>query len=429
MRWAERLGTLAVVAALVGCGSGSDSEDAGTPAEDAFVPRPDTSVPEEDAFVPEEDAFVPEEDAFVPEEDAFVPEEDASRPDAGPAPLLETAASDENTGPTGEIAVTVPVTDHRSFMVVATGDTNARLAALDITAPDGTTLVRWQDWTDAQSLTWAFYAERTSMAINWPVRDVDPALVPGDYVVRLGSYRVDGVTSRPDVPIRVTTITNRDHDLDVGHVRVAILWANGLGDDAALVSATERAVAHWADVWSSAAGMEIEVRYLETTLDTTLPYPSPMSGDLLLEASSLTEPGEVPVIIGDSIDGSTSQYGVAGRIPGPMVASTISAIVVGWLANAGGDGEFSDADITLYGEVLAHEVGHYIGLFHPFEQTYDSWDALDDTPECTTRRMCIDMLSTNLMFPFSICEGGTCVSTTELTSDQRGVMQRYTGAL
>lgn len=404
--------------ALAGCISTSDDPDAGAP--------PPPPPPPADAGVP---APPPPADASLPERDAAVPDEDAAAPDAGLPPALETTATAADTGRSGVVSITVPVTDQRSFMVVATGDTNARLAALDVTAPDGTTVVRWQDWVEARSLTWAFYAERTSMAINWPVRAVDPPLVPGDYVVRLGSYRVDGLTTRPSVPIEVTTITNRDHDLEVGHVRVAVLWADGLAGDAALVGATERAVAHWAEVWSAAAGMEIEVRYLPTTLDPTLPYPSAMSGDLQLAASSLTEPGEVPVVIGETIDSSTSQYGAAGRIPGPMVASTISAIVVGWLANAGTDGEFSDDDIRLYGEVLAHEVGHYLGLFHPFEQTYDSWDALDDTPECTTRRTCADVLSTNLMFPYSICDGGTCISTTVLTNDQRGVMQRYTGAL
>jgi hypothetical protein len=250
--------------------------------------------------------------------------------------------------------------------------------------------------------------------------------VPGTYLVRVGSYRIDGVTSRPDVDLDITTITNRDRDLASGVVRVAIVWADGMSDDAALVSATARAVDHWNEVWG-AVGLTAEVRYVESTIDPALPAPSAMSGDVLLGASGLVSPGEIAMIVGETVDGGTSLYGIAGHIPGPIVPSPLGAIVVGWLANAGGDGTFSDDDITLYGEVLAHEVGHFVGLCHPVERGYDYWDALTDTPECTSDTTCESILGTNLMFPYSICDGGTCVSTTVLTAGQQGIMQRYTG--
>lgn len=427
----QRLGALVGLALCVGCTTNADPDDAGPSPADAFVP--DAFVPEEeDAFVPGEDASRPGEDAAVPDGDASVPDasgRDASVPDAGAAAILETTVAAANTGAMGEVSVTVPIVDQRSFMVVATNETNARLSVLNVIAPDGRTLVRWQDWYDAErGLTKAFFAERTATVINWPVRAEDPALVAGDYVVNLGSYRVDGITSRPDIPIEVTTITSRDHELDRGRVRVVIVWAEGLADDAALVAATDAAVAHWRDVWAGAM-MELDVRYVSSTLDPALPYPSAMTGDLFIEASSLAEPGEITVIVGETVDDSATQYGAAGRLPGPIVSSALSAIVVGWLANAGGDGEFSAADIQLYGEVLAHEVGHYLGLFHPVEQSYDFWDALADTEECGNRARCEERLSTNLMFPYSICDGGMCLSTTVITNDQRGVMQRYTGAL
>ncbi len=237
---------------------------------------------------------------------------------------------------------------------------------------------------------------------------------------------MDGITSRPNVDVNVTTITNRDRDLSAGVVSVVLVWAAGMADDPALVSATERAVAHWNDVWSG-AGLSVEVRYVESTIPPALPYPSAMTGDLFLEVSGLIEPGEIAVLVGEVINDDTSQYGVAGRIPGPIVQSPLSAIVVGWLANAGGDGAFSDNDIQLYGEVLAHEVGHFVGLFHPVERAYDHWDSLSDTIECASASSCDAMLGTNLMFPYSICDGSGCLSTTVITNDQRGVMHRYTG--
>lgn len=349
-------------------------------------------------------------------------------PDAGPPPI-ETTVEARDTGTIGEIDVTVPIADQRSFMVVGTTTTNAHLAVLSITDPSGASILRWEDWVEASNgLTGAFWAERTTTVINWPVRSEDPPLVPGDYVVRLGSYRMDGVTARPDVPIEVTTLTSRDADLSRGLVRVAIVWAAGMSSDVALVTATQDAVAHWRAVWAGAS-MDLDVRYVDSAIDPALPYPSAASGDVLLEASTLVDPGEIAMIIGETLDGGISAYGAAGQLPGPLVPSTVSAIVVSWLANAGGDGVFSPDDVQLYGEVLAHEAGHYLGLFHPVEESYDYWDSLRDTPECSGQVQCEGLLGTNLMFPYSICDGASCVSATMITRDQRSVMQLYTGTL
>lgn len=356
------------------------------------------------------------------------PAADSAVEDSG-ASALSMRSERRNTGASGEIAVTVSVRGHRSLMVVANSDSAARVSVLSVIDPRGTTVFRWQDWyNEPRKLTNAIFAERTGTSFNWPVRAEDPALIDGDYTVNIGTYRTDGRTSRPNVDLDVTTIVSGDRDLERGRVRVAMIWANGLSTNAALVSATERAVAHWRAVWG-AAGMDLDVRYVSSTIAPALPYPSAMTGDLFLQASALTMDGEVPVLIGETVNNDSSQYGVAGHIPGPIVRSPLRAIVVGWLSNAGNDGVFSDNDVQLYGEVFAHEVGHYVGLFHPVERMYNAWDSLSDTVECRTEANCNAMLGTNLMFPYSICDMSGCLSTTILTPQQRGVMQRYTGTL
>ncbi|MBT9557361.1 MAG: hypothetical protein IV100_15080 [Myxococcales bacterium] len=343
--------------------------------------------------------------------------------------LTEVLKSTVDTGSTGEVTVTVPISSERSFMVLGTTETNARLAILAIDGPDGKRLLQWQDWTSAtESLTNAFWATAPATVINWPIRAEDPPLVPGDYAVTIGSYKVDGLTPRPNVPVTVSALAKKDADLSAGLVKVVIVWAKGMADDDALVAATKDAVDHWEEVWAK-AGMAIEVRYATSDLDPALPYPSAASGDVLAAASGLARESEIAVLIGETIDDDTSQYGVSGQIPGPLGVSPVSAIVIGWIANAGGDGEFSADDIRLYGEVLAHEVGHYVGLNHPVSKKYDYWDALTDTPECDTEEACKASLGTNLMYPVSICDGGTCLSTTVLTPGQQGIMHRYTGAL
>ncbi len=64
------------------------------------------------------------------------------------------------------------------------------------------------------------------------------------------------------------------------------------------------------------------------------------------------------------------------------------------------------------GIVLAHEVGHYLGLFHTTEQFDQGFDPIDDTPECTSGfpEDCPDL--DNLMFPLAD------ITHTEITDGQ-----------
>lgn len=65
------------------------------------------------------------------------------------------------------------------------------------------------------------------------------------------------------------------------------------------------------------------------------------------------------------------------------------------------DGFGMSVDGNVYtGQILAHEVGHYLGLFHTTESTGGAYDPLPDTPECGQISLsCPDI--DNLMFPFA----------------------------
>jgi hypothetical protein len=73
---------------------------------------------------------------------------------------------------------------------------------------------------------------------------------------------------------------------------------------------------------------------------------------------------------------------------------------------------------------MAHEAGHYLGLFHPIELSNGqvvSVDPLTDTDECSTEVACVanPSLFNNLMYPNGDNGAGEAGL---LTPQQRGVL-------
>ena len=132
------------------------------------------------------------------------------------------------------------------------------------------------------------------------------------------------------------------------------------------------------------------------------------------------------VIVGESFPDSPDILGFAGNVPGSVRSGGRSAIAVSWLANAGTDGVFNEEEIRLFSETLAHEAGHYLGLYHPVEIDFSQWDALSDTEECSSQSSCQQALKNNLMFPYPICVGNGCVAQFELTEHQQIVLHNNT---
>lgn len=121
-------------------------------------------------------------------------------------------------------------------------------------------------------------------------------------------------------------------------------------------------------------------------------------------------------VTSDSAAG-TMIVGVDGTIPGP---ATFSPSLQGGVAVSTADldhnsgksycqgstepqltcgsgaagGQCCGADITAY--IVAHEIGHYLGLYHTTEAEGTQFDPLDDTPQCpcqscaSSRRQCTD---------------------------------------
>jgi len=125
--------------------------------------------------------------------------------------------------------------------------------------------------------------------------------------------------------------------------------------------------------------------------------------------------------------------GLAGGIPGPpLIQGTAHSGVV--ISTFGGLTQLSEAGKILQGGTMAHEGGHYLGLFHPTERSGRRFDPLPDTPECGPENdtnedgnvvvlECLDLGGTNLMF-WTAPPAGSDILQDRLTNDQKFVLHR-----
>jgi hypothetical protein len=349
----------------------------------------------------------------------------ASPPSATtPESMLDATSWSINTTSGGPEEVAIEIGPAVSAFML-TGDSRKDVWMERVVAPDGAVLLDWQDWwTSEESLTEAVLGYSSTTALNWPIRDVDPPLVEGTYLVHVSALGGNGDYTAGKIDL--TLHTKRDPSLTTGQVHARVVYTGGVDNDPTVVTATEEAVERWREVWEM-HGLTLHESYGSVpTIDADLGFW--YSGDdALTEVATGLTPGSVVVYVGESVDGDFDTYGVAGGIPGTLTPSSMTYVVVSWLSHAGFDAQFTRKEKSMMGETMAHEVGHYMGLFHPVESSYAYWDALEDTPQCETWSRCEDELGSNLMFPYAICSGSDCVVTEDLTPNQHGVAHRYTG--
>ena len=100
----------------------------------------------------------------------------------------------------------------------------------------------------------------------------------------------------------------------------------------------------------------------------------------------------------DQPSSETALYGVSAGLPGTMgIASSWNGVINYLSAHATG----STLNNQLLGETAAHEMGHWLGLFHTTEANGTSFDPLSDTAQCVISR---DSDSNGKVYPEE-CEG------------------------
>jgi len=263
-------------------------------------------------------------------------------------------------------------------------------------------------------------------SFNWPVRGIDGPLKSGEWTVEVAAIDKEQKYV-PDLTLQVDSYTKNDDDLSDGTVSVRILFDETTGQDEAIRVATQNAVAEWRDIYSN-WGLSLNIAYEDTTLDFDLDVPDDRT-DQYRDLNQTGEVEQITVIIGHYIDGGLDKFGITGAIPGAVAHSPKGVVLVSWLALAGQDAKFDSEEIVLFGETIAHESSHYLGLFHPVEDSWDRWDFLSDTQECSDTASCEADLGDNLMFPYPVCDATACQPQRVLSVEQQEVIHRFTGTL
>ncbi|MSQ00421.1 MAG: hypothetical protein EXR71_00840 [Myxococcales bacterium] len=323
----------------------------------------------------------------------------------------------------GVLEIPVAVDDNDDAFMVTTARRSGTLSTDGVVDPAAASRLDWEDWIDTRdSLTNAFFATTEVSVLNWPVRAEDGPLSPGEWTVLASTLDGEGYP-RGEADAEVTVV--RRSCLPGRATLIAtIAYADSLDADRVVSGAVTTAAERWAELFG-AYGIDLDLRYVRADIDGSIA--EPLMGDEEY-AAIYEEIGEgVVVVIGEDVAGFADLYGEAGGIPGPLVPSSHSGVAVSWLVHAGTDAVFSGDEIEVLAETMAHEVGHYLGLFHPVESNWKGWDALSDTKRCTATGACEAALADNLMFPYPVCGNNSCTAQTALSDDQVGVLQLNVG--
>ena len=272
-----------------------------------------------------------------------------------------------------------------------------------------------------------------------PSRGFDPS------IEGVSSFQLQATTHPGSVPLDVTVQSRFDSNLSSGSLQINIFRVGATGASSEVASAIDQAIEVMQGIYSSQAGINVSVSTFEIPGPENLP--NPITGDPFYRSASAAAPAPaVNIFVASDVavgSDSGTVLGVAGGLPAPTIPSSRSATAVSILAAAGADGTFNAQEIRLMGETFAHEVGHYLGLFHPVELgvflVSDS-DVLPDTPECFTFIDCVanPVLVKNVMFPMpvpqevadilneilNLLETGGTVPQDTLTPEQAAVMNR-----
>jgi len=301
-----------------------------------------------------------------------------------------------------------------------TGDLYIDITLEELYAPDGALLLERATHDEAYTLTDAIYPE-SGVQLDWPIRS-DHRMEPGRWEA---TFYVDDFNYNPvanqEIEFDILQRPSRD---GVIQLRAQMLIADNLPKSFQDPAAYADSVAHWKSLWA-AHGIEIDLRWGTVTL------PAGKSDDedwrKAVDAAGTNE--ELTIVL-TKLKGKDWKdvLGYVSALQGPMIPSEMGIITMDVVEHAGRDGVFDDTEANVFGETLAHEVLHYLGLAHPVETDLETWDSMDDTPECTGWEACDAEIGENIMYPVTVCDNSGCVAQVDLTPDQIFMARHWIGS-
>lgn len=413
--------TLLFAAALIACGDETEDLRNGGLRDAATSGGDDTGAGRSDTG-----AIDPDGGEAGPDGGTSVTDGGEHRPDATTTPLEEGVAVLDvgpiETGPSGE---TPPITfelpaDTVSFMVLLSGtDPDASYIVTQMDGPDGVIVSDDEsNVSQIEALLLGPFAAQFK-GPNRVVQDVDisAALVPnnpnitvrgGTYTMRAAGIRIQGQQSEPyvgpiNVGIQYRTIEPAEGYLDVN------LYFTGAGgvtaDSAPTDQLVQGALEELGRIYAQASVEIGDVAYYDVpetyrTISVSLDG-SPGALEAMFQETAGRGSG-LHFFFVDRFEGGFPGAmigGIAGGLPGParMPGSVNSGVAVAITA--------AEGDAGTLAHIMAHEGGHWLGLFHTSEIT-GTEDQLPDTPAGQAGE-------THLMYP--AVGGGTTLSESQST--------------
>ncbi|MEM8884575.1 MAG: M12 family metallo-peptidase [Planctomycetota bacterium] len=254
--------------------------------------------------------------------------------------------------------------DAVSLTIEATDDSGSLLGLGLLEGPDGVVY-------ENASLTGPFFWLPTtrSFAATLPNSDDDEVqLVPGGGTYRFRLRRFTGSTS--SLQVRAIVLNRPDATAVTGELALNVFLAQGLEVDE--TDARLQGILAETDRIFSSRGLRLgdigyytldEARFDDITSDGQF-------RELLTQSSIATEERLNLFFVRTAFGNGV--LGVAARIGGPTINGT---------RNSGVMVDYDFGSVATSGYVTAHEIGHFMGLFHTVERT-GSHDIIGDTAEC-----------------------------------------------
>ena len=207
---------------------------------------------------------------------------------------------------------------------------------------------------------------------------------PGQYKILLRGETKEGSPLNEDVEVRL--YAKKQLDFDTCGIHLDFLIDKNAIDAADFEVALDRAV-EWVNNLYAPKGIRVidyqitQIRLPNPNFDPSSSTVNSQVDDVLRQARATgnARQNSLHVVVVRTIGGSEPS-GYAMGLPGPFDADrSNAAVLVSTDAYTDGQGFL---DVEGMASTVAHEIGHYMGLYHTSESSGTQHDPLPDTPTC-----------------------------------------------